>query len=367
MKRDARILVAAFLLCAAVVAACGTVVGNPKKPKTGTPETPTEGILEAQLPLIDFDIDDATFAVADTVSLAADDTAPLSFSLDVSSERSFFKAYGKRVNGIVREVNATAKRINALTSEHGVNFSGRGKKGRLSAVIGDSTSPAFDRQAVLCASGKPFQLFRWKSAGNAVELWRDFRVDQGEGEARLSIVSRVRASKDAQGVTRVDMATLGNWIDSAGDAETDLGGGIGERLFASKATSGEMTLRAVTDRFAGKTPAAFDGVAYVVGRLLPRGKGKKGFEPVYVGFSEARPLLCSGGFDEAATDLWSPAGPGPRFCLGRSVGGKPFPTFDAFKVQIAALKSLDIVRSTDIEAVALPAGLKCESSPEQGK
>lgn len=345
---------------------CGTVAGNPKKPNTDdTKNPPGSGLFEADLPVIDFDIGDSTFALSDSLSLADEDFGG----------KAFFNAYGRRINGIVRELNATSRRMNAITKQHGeksdgagdregaresIRFKGKGRSAslsaRISAVEGKS---GYDREAVLCAGGKPFQTLRWSTSTKSLELWRDFRIAQGEGEAKFGVVTRVRATPGQTGKLALDVATLGTWSDP--DEEDGRGGGLAERLFVDKGADGVATLRAVTDRFAGAVPRTFDADAWLVGKMFPSTSARRGYDPAFVAYSASSQRHgCRAGFDENAADLWSPDFQGPRFCLGRDKGNAPLFTQEAFRKHVAGFENVGLAKEADLEAIALPPGLSCE-------
>jgi hypothetical protein len=341
----------------AVANACGTVAGNPKKPSDT--QQPTTGEKVA-LPLIGFDFSEG--ALADDTPLQLADSAPS------GGDKSVFNAYGRRLKNVIREVNATSKRFNDLLETEqkngstqdvntGFRFKGKGKKSNMNFAMKPIVNAEYSYEAVLCASSKPIQLYRWSKDGQRIELWRDFAVVQGEGELVTQTVSKVKVTKGAQGETLIDVSSLGSWTDTL-DPDASSSGGLAERMKASQDTLGNVTFKASTDRFEGATPTNFTADAYISARLAKSGKNHDGS---FVAYSAANSrLLCRSGFNETSENIWKPVLGQPRFCLGRAPQGNSIQSFSDFQQLVASFESVGIVKQTEIEAVSFPPNKKCD-------
>ena len=340
---------------------CGTVAGNPIKPGTGSSGDAPKAVVYT-LPSVGFDLADESLQLADN-SLQL-----LPFVSD-SADKTLFNALGRRFNGLVREVDATATRINALLAQQAKLAADRktlhvkhgGKAGKIAAHVGPSDTPGFDHSAVLCADGRPLQLMRWSDLGGSIELWRDFSIDQGDDETHYGVVSRLRVTKTAAGVLALDLTSSGSWSDSA-DEDAANGAGLAERVRVERDSStGIVTLRSTTQHYSGATPAAFSADTFISSRLSPRSDGGKGYDVAFVGYStSSKRSKCQSGFSDSAADLWHPIQDKPRFCLGRAPAGAKLKNFDEFAALVASFESVGIVKQAELERISMPTGLSCD-------
>ena len=340
---------------------CGTVAGNPIKPGSGSTGDAPKAVVYT-LPRFGFDLADESLQLADQ-------GLQLQPFVSDSADKTLFNALGRRFNGLVREVDATATRINTLLAQQAklaadgmtLRVKHGGKAGKIAAHVGPSDAPGFDHSAVLCADGKPLQFMRWSDLGGSIELWRDFSIDQGDDEAHYGVVSRLRMNKTAAGVVSLDLTSSGSWSDNA-DEDAENGAGLAERVRAERDSStGVVTLRSTTQHYSGATPTAFSADTYISSRLSPRSDGGKGYEVAFVGYSKSsKRSKCQSGFSDSAADLWHPIQDKPRFCLGRAPAGAKLKNFDEFAVLVAGFESVGIIKQDELERISMPTGLSCD-------
>jgi hypothetical protein len=354
-----------MLAASCVALGCGTVAGNPKKPK----DQPPAGQIRYTLPVIDFDFDDTTLA---------DDAAGLALMAAPAvpggpRDKAVFNDSARRLLQVVRQINAVTTRMNAILAEEDggapgdtLRFSGKGSKRKLAGRIRELAGGAYDYEAVLCQDGKPLRQFLWQADGKAIQLTQDFSASTEDGDQTFALVSRATVSLQ-DGVARLDLAISGTWDDAAAAGGAGDGGSLVEHSFLDKVGE-ELRLRSVLDRFDGDAPAEPEGERYVVGRMTKREdasaaeRGLKSYDVSFVGWGKSipRPACEGGAFEENADDLWSPDGSGPEFCVGRRLGGKRFASVEEFAEHVATFEAIGLAKKTDLERVLMPEGLACD-------
>lgn len=354
-----------MLAASCMALGCGTVAGNPKKPK----DQPPAGQIRYTLPVIDFEFDDTT--LADDVEELALTAAPAVPGLP--RDKAVFNDSARRLLQVVRQINAVTTRMNAiLAEEDGVapgdtlRFAGKGQGRKLAGKITQLAGGAYDYEAVLCQDGKPVRQFLWQADSKVIQLTQDFSAATEDDDPTFALVSRATVSQE-EGVARLDLAVSGSWEDAAAGGGAGDGGSLVERSFLDK-IGDELRLRSVLDRFDGEAPAEPEGERYVVGRMIRREdagaaeRGLKSYDVSFVGWGKRipRPACEGGAFDEDADDLWSPDGSGPEFCVGRRLGGKRFASVEEFAEHAATFEAIGLARRTDLETVLMPAGLSCD-------
>jgi hypothetical protein len=340
-----------------LMTACGTIAGNPKRPTTpaGSPVINTVYLL----PNLDLDVEEETFTA---------ETAPLMLRNDTFiNQKGLINAQGKRFQKLLQELNATSARLNKILTEsgeddgtgRGIRVRNQGVKRQISAKIREISKDGFGFEGVLCSKDKPLQWIRWTPDRKKIELWRDFSGVQDDEASVYSLTSRIRASTNENGDLEVDLTSVGSWSDS--DEDSQDGRGLLERTISvRKKDSQVITQRTVLDRFTGEPPQIPEGDSYLVSRLYPRTQGKKGRDVAFVGYSKTlQRTACQDGFDENAPDLWKPDDTGPRFCMGHARDGVKIRDFDAFSSLVTSLEDVGLVRSKDLERIAMPQGLTC--------
>jgi hypothetical protein len=341
-----RALRAASFCLVTAVAACGTSVGNPKKPKDdgGTSPTPP-ATASYQLPLVGVELPVDADDTASGFGLRATD------EFDQRADKSVFRDARKRFDRSLKQIDGFSARLNKILereeAEGGVvRFEGKGDDAELSGRVGPLAAGGdYAYEAVICHDGRAFLQFRWSEDGTRIELVKDFAAKTAPDEDGFSLVGRVVVVK-AEAVT-VDFATQGQ-----SDSElTEHGGfGITERAVATKLASGEVTIKATGDRYA-QPPAdgVFTSDYYLSGRIAPRTSGT-GYDSEFVAYLAGRPVLCRGGFDEEA----------PEYCFGRPLGKARFGSAEEFDATEAELAPIGVVKAAELGPVALEAGLGCE-------
>lgn len=332
------------------LAACGTVVGNPKKPGsgTGTPQPAAAFVL----PLVDFAVpteDDAALA------LRADD------AFDQRADKSTLSDTRRRLDRSLAHIDAFSARLNKIVEKEtagddGVlRFAGRGDDDALSGLIEPLAAGDFAYQAVVCHQGALLMQFKWSGDGGRIELVKDFAAQTATGEDHFELKGRISVTK-AAAVTVV--------MDTQGRADTEIadqeGFGLTERAVAARDAAGVVTIKTTGDRYQTEPEAgAFEGDYYLTGRLVPRA-GTAKFDTEFVSYFKGRRVLCRQGFDEDAADLWAPDLSGPRFCLGRPLGKGTFGSSAEFLETVAGLEVVGIVKAAELGAVSFEAGLGCD-------
>lgn len=337
---------------------CGTIVGNPKKPPTDS------GIVNPvvyQLPLIDFTVPD---------SAINDDEGSLNLAQDngqgsEASQKTVLLTWARRLDRTVREINRLSERINSIAqSERAVSagdtltFKGKGPQKKISAKIRPlQDESGYSHEAVLCSTEKVVSHVRWDEAGKKMEVTRDFSERVEDGDSGAGVVTKL-VLETTDGLT-MDLATYGAL---AGDLPGEAGKGFAEKAVISRDANGRITVKVVADHFdAPPAAGAFGADYYLTGRMTPdEASGGKPFAQTFVAYYSGFKLLCKGGFDEGASDLWQPSPAGPRFCLGRPLGRKKFEDFADFVATVSALEEVGIVSKNELAPVALSEGLSCE-------
>ena len=340
-----------------LVTACGTIAGNPKRPTTptGSPVINTVYLL----PNLDFDLGEETFSP---------ETSPLMLRNDTFlNQKGLFNAQGKRFQKLVQELNGTSARLNKILTEsgeddgtgRGIRVQNQGLNRQISAKIREISEDGFGFEGVLCSKDKPLQWIRWTTDRKKIELWRDFSQVQDAESTVYSLTSRIRADTKDNGDLEIDLTSVGSWSDS--DEDSQDGRGLLERTISVRKKDSHMiTQRMVLDRFTGEPPQIPEGDTYLVSRLYPRTQGKKGYDVAFVGYSKTLQRTgCQDGFDENAPNLWTPDGTGPRFCLGHARDGEKIRDFETFSRLVKSLEDVGLVRSKDLERIAMPQGLTC--------
>ena len=339
-----------------LIASCGTVVGNPKKPKGG--DTPAPVAMVYALPELDFAV---------PPDAAADDAAlKLTGDPDLSArgDKVVLKAWARRVDKLIKQVNAATRRVNAIASAKkteadgtGVlHFTDQGGDGELAGRIGPVVpASGFAYEAVICHASAPWLHFKWSADGRTVSLTRNFAAKADVADETDSYLSQIVATSTDTGLT-LDVRTQGQDVRQSGDD----GSGITERSRILRSSDGTITVASTADRYASAPgDGNFAGDSYLVARLSPRGDGGKHFDQEFVGYTKANTALCRSGFDEEASDLWDPDRVGPRFCLGRPRGAATFPNLAAFRDTAAGLKAVGIVKKSELSNVVFDASVSC--------
>lgn len=344
---------------------CGTIVGNPKKPKT-TPETVSPVIFS--LPSIDFSVPES--AVSDDTdaagfNLAGDRNLLLQNGVEGAGQKTVLISWARRLDRTIQQINRLSNRINKIVeSDKTVNndgvliFAAKGHDGQLGAKI--QPLPAGDEyhfEAVLCHNNAVVSHLRWSEGGSKMEVTRNFATRVEQEDVADALVSRLIIDKGA--AVSIDLMTYGT---ASGDLPEGEGKGFVEHAVVQKKENAEITVKAVMDIFAEEpSDLQFNGAYYLTGRMTPDQKtGGKPFAQQFVAYYQGYRLLCKNGFDEDAADLWQPAVSSPRFCLGRPSGKPKFESFPHFVETVSALEDVGIVSKSTLAPVALAPGLGCE-------
>ena len=349
------------VLSIALVVACGTVAGNPKKPgSAGSPTAPTAATFDLSLPTIDFEVPPE--ATASEALLLAEETVGV-------TDRTLLTAGTKRATKLLKDIDALSRRVNAvLRSERSaggtttsVSFKGKGD-GRLGGRVfplasADSGAEGgtFAYRAILCASDRPVVDFRWSADGKKLSLTRDFAHLTDGGDSAVDMRSLVTVSRGT--TTVVTMTNQGTWQDG----EPSGGGPILTELAElATLTGGGYSYRMVGDRGTAAPSAGMaSGDAYLVAKLQPRTNGSAGYDTEFVGYFKGDGRCSNVGFDEAAADLWRPNFTGPRFCMGRPYKGKAFASRAELYGTLADLQPIGVLSKSKPAPVALDAALSC--------
>lgn len=332
---------------------CGTIVGNPKKPKDPNQPAPT-GLVYA-LPELDFDVGDVA-GDTDTASelmLVQDDPA--------EGDRSLLHAWGRRFAKVVMDINGLSRRVNKIVEEEraagnddeNLVFKDKGTLHKLSGkVLPLADGGVYAYEAVICYEGKVFNHLKWSEDGGKVELTRDFAPKIADEDESYSVVSKIVATKGDSGAAKLEVLMNGQWDAMAQDGED--GKGVAEHGVVNRLASGELQVSSVVDRFAEKpADGAYEGDAYLVGRLVPgtaTDAGKKHFDAEFLGYYDVLPRCASTAFDEAD----------PKFCVGRPLGKKRFTSLAQYKATVETLKGIPVQSRKSLVGVALDASLSCE-------
>lgn len=358
------LLVAAMVL---VTTGCGTVAGNPKRPK----DQPQSGIIKFSLPTLDFDFDDEVVADAQEF----DNTLLLRGNAETAGgwqDKQLFNDSARRLLRVIRQVNTLSQSVNAiLEREQAVNsgevlrFRGKGERSRLDGKLREISDPIYEYEATLCIEGTPFRHLRWRGDGSEIMLTQDFSAKIDDDTGGFSLVSNAKVSQ-ANGINTLDLMSSGSMEDLASAFESGNDGlAIVEHMVLEKSSS-SLSLRSVLDRYEGIIPTEFEGERYLVGRLTPRAnsqnQGLKSYTSDFIAWSKhAKRAACQGGvFNETATDLWQPDGDGPEFCIGRRATGIRFRDIEEFAMHAAQLKPIGILSKTSLGMVTMPNEASCD-------
>lgn len=351
-----------------LAAACGTVVGNPKKPGGTTPPTPSAIVYE--LPEVDFALPEDALTSDDQGLRFTSSSQDDQIGFDTGGGKGPLVYWAKRLDKLTKQVNRAVARVNEITrkvkdetgavDQGGVlRFSGRGQgnalSGRLAAL---DPATGFAYEAVICHAGAPFLYLRWTEGAAKLELTQSFAPKLADEDQSLALLSRYVVTRDPAKNVALDVQTFGVFDD--GSTTTVDGFGIAERARAQRDAAGVLSVTTVADRFPGEVaPAAFEGDFYLVGKLAPRAGESQRFDAGFVSYSKGAPALCRQGFDETAPDLWAPDFNGPRFCLGRPLGAKRFSSVEEFQQTTTQLQPVGLVPKAELGTVAFPTNLNC--------
>lgn len=335
---------------------CGTIVGNPKQP-AGAGQTPKAVVYV--LPRIDLELpSEAT----------AEDTAGLNLAEDVgSADRGLLFSWSRRFQRMVREVDSWSDRITKIAAQEReggnqdavLKFKGRGKGGKLAGKLQPIQDDGFAFQATLCLDEQVASQVSWSEDGQKIRLKRNFAARDGDADDSFGLVSEITVTKGQ--VLTLDLTTQGEFDDSRELPAND-GNQLAESAHVERLADGEILIRSVADRSAAaQTVAGFTPDSYLVGRLVPTGgSAPSAYQTEYAGYFQGFKVLCRSGFDESAEDLWAPTWQGPRFCVGRPLGGKSFADRAAFSATLARLRPIGVQLKSELRAVQIAQDSTCD-------
>ncbi len=326
---------------------CGTVVGNPKKPK----DEPKQDAIVFKVPQLELTVPSEAKDDDPALALFADDVPD-------NSDKAPLTAWAKRVDRVLGRINNFSERVNRIIDrkeddvQGGVLvFKNRGDDNLVSGRVQTlAQGGEFGYEAVLCYDGKLLTHMRWTEAGDKVELTRDFGVRTAENDDSWTFLSTLK-------LVKTDKVSID--LDSQGTVQEGEGGEDGSSLTESSHIEKDdagFRLRMVADsRKNAELPAdgAYDGDRYLVGQVSPSGSE-------FVGFYKFMKQACSLGFDEARDDLWHPEAGSPRFCVGRPPGARKFSAVSDFYDTLSRLEAIGVQPKAALHAVKFQDGLTCE-------
>ena len=338
-----------ILFLALVASGCGTVVGNPKKPK----DDPPASSIAFKLPKINLELPDGLVGDDASLQLTADSTT----DDGDDGDRSVLKSWAKRFARMTHQVDAVSARVNNIIEKAGdravdgvLVFKKRGAdhltSGRLATL---PTGGEYAYEAVLCHAGKVFSHLKWSANAERVELTRDFAANTDPADDNFALVTQIKMDRSA-GIA-IDFASQGVFPDT--DVTVVDGPLLTEAAHVEQDANGDLKIRTVADN-SEEAPAdgVYDADRYLVGQVVT---GSTEFAGYYKGNVKA----CKAGFDENASDIWQAVSPNPRFCIGRPPGAKKFASRAQRLETLNRLKPFGIESKSLLRAVAFEDGLSC--------
>ncbi|NRA68161.1 MAG: hypothetical protein HRU19_27000 [Pseudobacteriovorax sp.] len=277
--------------------ACGTKVGNP--------DQPTDHSSSAQLPSLDYSLDET------------DDLSLLNYDFHGGDNKASYMRQGSsrpvqmlvlmdRVNRIVRE---TKNILDTLTDEE-VSGIGRhrrhGPSANLSVEITNLMDhPDFDFKAIICQGETLFMEIFWDESESNINFIHNFRTQSLSNQPSQNILSEV-SIKERPDDTQIMLWSQGQpWV--ASDLETD-GTILTEAVMAHTYSRNEFSLQAVKDwnTEVVEPDAMTNADEYLVGTMMPTATRE------FLEYRKDHPNCM--GFDETLTQ--------PGWCLGGTVSRK---------------------------------------------
>lgn len=348
------------LIFALLLAACGTVVGNPRQPGggTGSTSTATTSAVVYSLPTLNFNLPAEATTVADTALMLVDAAEDFGYH-----DRGILTSWGQRVNKLTTEVDNVSTRVNTIIASERKNgntteplvITNKGANSNLSAhVAALAAGGDYAYEAVLCYSGQVFTDFKWSTDGSKVDLIRDFSV-KADGVANTYGVKTHLTWQKAD-TTDLTLNTQGTWDDTI---LTGSSGYLTEYSQVHRLASTELQLQTV-EQHSGAKPTALNAAdTYLVGRLQPTAAAATTYNTEFAGYF-ASAAACKNGFSETQTDLWHPTSLSePHFCIGRPSGGEEFATLQQYYDALSDLQPIGIATESELEDVDFAAGTAC--------
>lgn len=337
-----------LLLLVLLVQGCGTVVGNPKKPK----DEPKNEAVAFKVPTVDFSVPNEA---------KEDDVTGLSLTEDAPSEgdKKLLTEQTGRLHRAIERINAVSNRVNLILEKKEdqvqggrLVFKNRGEDNLVSGKIQTlAAGGEYAYEAVFCYAGRVTTHMKWNEAGDRFELTRDFGIKTASDDQTLSLVSNLKLVKTDK--VAVDFASQG--VLDAGEGDED--GAVYTESSHFERDAAGFRVRSVGESRAGtELPAdgTYDGDRYLVGQVTADGVE-------FTGYRKALKVACKNGFDEGAGDLWKPTDADrPRFCAGRPAGGKKFASVSEYYDTLERLEKVGIEPKANLRAVKLEDGLSCE-------
>lgn len=318
------------MLVAALVVACGTRAGNPKKPDGDTPKA------VVSIPRFDVDFAATPAATASGANLTAQGDG-LAEDLAEGPRRARF---------IVDALNTLVDSLNGAEIPVDEVFTKSFPNGELTAKVTKAAAESgYDYIGVFCAGGRVFYETRWNEVGTKIVAVRDFELNPFTAEdpaLQAGTEMKAEVALDSSfGTTKIDSRQHGkprrqSYVYPELDMATD--------LVRVESTEGGYLYRSAVALHASKDQktADFTPQIHVAGKFASDGTEKM------VAHHAGTPVLCPGAFDET-----NAAAPGWCFGLERSAT-QDIPKFlaptdrDAFWAEIG---SIGIVNASDLRAV----------------
>lgn len=349
-----------FIVWLINLGACGTIVGNPKKPVDDTSQTNNN----YEIPEIKIEMpedDDNSESVG--LRLATDEFSDLNLNRRIQRRKVLLFSWVKRVNSVVREINRISRRVNQISRQHTQNddkqiiFSNQGEQGHLSGKIEPITSEeGLAYQAVLCHEGDVFAHLRWSTDADKIVFTKDFRPSVFNGSLRSEFMINA-VFEQGQSGANLKMNSQGTWVEEL--IEESRGTSLLEFGSVNYNNSNTYEIKAVSHRYQDQLNSELiSGDSYLTGKLVPRENSARYLSEFLAFLNGAE---ACGSFSEDESIIWNPDSLGDTgWCFGSPLGGISLRNEELLKKTYKNLQPVGYASSTSLDTVSFSQELSCQ-------
>jgi hypothetical protein len=322
-----------------VFVGCGTLVGNPKRPQDGSSATTPQVV---SLPTINFALP------ASLVTLGSEEeseTDGLGLIAARNPKFTLLHAFSDRSNRIVQGVNEVIDFLRQESVTTTGSFSGKGSQQRISGHVVESSDPIFPYEAVVCFDDEPFLRLMFDESGERLRATKEFSKGALGEKLKSEFISEIDFEKSSTGTTSIVVRTQGKFPQAKSQRLRYDGPYLFETMRYTRSRSGAFSISGVNDWSDDALPASFEGDGYIVGQVAEDGTGES------IGYRKASLLLCRGGFDEDAADLFTalPVRGEAGWCFGQAIGSAT-PYSSSEKIQaMKRLESVGVTKKSELQ------------------
>lgn len=295
------------------------------------------------LPDIDFSV--PSEAADSSVSLAG----PLDNKKRPPANEDILLNMGQRVDHQISGVTMLMERLKKDGVDAEGDYFDLGPDKKISITVKAAEDESFDHQAVICYDGNVFTFTQFKEDGSAINLTLDQQYQPiGDGPDASTAVAKISFTDDGTKKTLVhEMTGQPRRIPRGIDDDESY---LTEKIKATIDADENFSIAVVGD-WHTEDATTYVADSYLLGQLEKDGDKHVGKS---VGF-RANKDDCGATFDEDA--------PKASFCLGRVVGSDTGYTDEQRDAAYDELETIGLLKSSELEAVAMPTGLTCPTKP----